>query len=208
MLRAPSWVMPAKYADDAVAPGAGISCLGKEGRDGTVFVPSSPARTARGSRRGTVAMRGSSVDHHGSQDALMARVLFVCRQNAGRSQMSRAFFEQVAGDRHAARSAGTAPAACVHHPEVVEVMREVGIDIVGRTPQRLTDEAAEWAEVVVTMGCGDQCPYIPGKTYIEWELPDPQGLPLPEIRRVRDEIYRRVRALVHALDVASDQPLQ
>jgi arsenate reductase len=137
----------------------------------------------------------------------MARVLFVCRQNAGRSQMSQAFFEQVAGGRHAARSAGTAPAAHVH-PEVVEVMREVGLDIADRTPQRLTDEAAEWADVVVTMGCGDQCPYIPGKAYIEWELPDPQGLPLPEVRRVRDEIHRRVRALVHALDVASGPPPQ
>jgi len=129
----------------------------------------------------------------------MARVLFVCLHNAGRSQMSQAFFEQLAEGRHEARSAGTTPAERVH-PEVVEVMREVGIDLSARTPQKLTDDLATWADVVVTMGCGDQCPYIPGKQYIDWELPDPKGMPLPEMRRVRDEIQRRVQELIRQME--------
>ena len=128
----------------------------------------------------------------------MARVLFVCLHNAGRSQMSRAFFEQVAQGTHEARSAGTSPAERVH-PEVVEVLREVGIDLSSRTPQKLTDELAAWADVVVTMGCGDQCPYILGKRYIDWELPDPKGMPLPKVRGIRDEIQRRVQELMHQL---------
>ena len=128
----------------------------------------------------------------------MARVLFVCLHNAGRSQMSQAFFERAAQGRHEARSAGTTPAERVH-PEVVEVMREVGIDLSSRRPQKLSDELAAWADVVVTMGCGDQCPYIPGKRYIDWELPDPKGMRLPEVRRVREEIQRRVHELMHQL---------
>jgi arsenate reductase len=129
----------------------------------------------------------------------MARVLFVCLHNAGRSQMSQAFFEQLAEGRREARSAGTTPAERVH-PEVVEVMREVGIDLSARTPQKLTDDLATWADVVVTMGCGDQCPYIPGKQYIDWELPDPKGMPLPGVRRVRDEIQRRVQELIRQME--------
>jgi arsenate reductase len=129
----------------------------------------------------------------------MARVLFVCLQNAGRSQMGEAFFTHSVADRHEARSAGTTPAERVH-PEVVETMREVGIDLSDRTPQRLTTEMAEWADVVVTMGCGDQCPYIPGKWYIDWNLPDPTGLPIADVRHLRDEIQRRVRALIRELD--------
>ena len=128
----------------------------------------------------------------------MARVLFVCLHNAGRSQMSAAFFERAAQGCHAARSAGTTPAERVH-PEVVEVMRKVGIDLSSRTPQKLTDELAAWADVVVTMGCGDQCPYILGKRYIDWELPDPKGMPLPKVRGIRDEIQRRVQELMHQL---------
>jgi arsenate reductase (thioredoxin) len=128
----------------------------------------------------------------------MARVLFVCLHNAGRSQMSRAFFEQIAGGAHETRSAGTSPAERVH-PEVVDAMREVGIDLSAQTPQRLTDELSRWADVVVTMGCGDQCPYIPGRRYIDWDLPDPKGMPAAEVRRVRDEIRRRVGELVRAL---------
>lgn len=128
----------------------------------------------------------------------MARVLFVCLHNAGRSQMSRAFFEQIARRTHEARSAGTSPAERVH-PEVVDAMREVGIDLSARTPRRLTDELADWADVVVTMGCGDQCPYIPGKRYIDWDLPDPKGMPAADVRRVRDEIRRRVRELARDL---------
>lgn len=129
----------------------------------------------------------------------MARVLFVCLHNAGRSQMSAALFERAAGGRHEADSAGTTPGERVH-PEVVEVMRELGIDLAGRTPQRLTTAAAERADVVVTMGCGDECPYIPGKRYLDWDLPDPKGRPLEEVRRTRDEIARHVEALVAELD--------
>jgi arsenate reductase (thioredoxin) len=129
----------------------------------------------------------------------MSRVLFVCLQNAGRSQMSEALFERAADGRHEARSAGTTPGDRVH-PEVVAVMRELGIDLAGRKPQQLTTELAEWADVVVTMGCGDQCPYIPGKRYLDWDLPDPKGRPIEEVRATRDEIERRVEALVGELD--------
>jgi protein-tyrosine-phosphatase len=129
----------------------------------------------------------------------MARILFVCLHNAGRSQMSAALFEREAGGRHEADSAGTTPAEHVH-PEVVEVMREIGIDVAGRRPRKLTTEAAERADVIVTMGCGDECPYIPGKRYLDWELADPKGRPIDEVRRTRDEIAERVRALVAELD--------
>jgi arsenate reductase len=132
----------------------------------------------------------------------MAKVLFVCLHNAGRSQMSQALFERVARDVHEARSAGTTPAERVQ-PEVAEAMAEIGMDLSGREPQRLTDELAQWADVVVTMGCGDECPYIPGKRYIDWELPDPKGKPLDEVRATRDEIERRVAELASELDTAS-----
>jgi arsenate reductase len=128
----------------------------------------------------------------------MARVLFVCHQNAGRSQMSQAFFEHLANGRHQSQSAGTRPADHLH-PAVVEVMREVGIDVSGRGPQKLSDDLAQWADVVVTMGCGDECPYIPGKKYIDWDLRDPAGQPLPQVRMIRDEIRARVERL--ALDL-------
>jgi arsenate reductase (thioredoxin) len=131
----------------------------------------------------------------------MANVLFVCLHNAGRSQMSAALFERAAEGRHETSSAGTAPAERVH-PEVVEAMREVGMDLTGRTPRKLTNELAEWADVVVTMGCGDECPYIPGKRYLDWDLQDPKGRPLEEVRVTRDEITRRVAELVAELDGA------
>jgi arsenate reductase len=131
----------------------------------------------------------------------MARVLFVCLHNAGRSQMSQALFERAAGGRHEARSAGTTPGERVH-PEVVEVMREVGVDLAGRRPRGLTRDLAEWADVVVTMGCGDECPYIPGKRYLDWDLADPRGRPVVEVRATRDEIARRVEALAAELDAA------
>ena len=129
----------------------------------------------------------------------MANALFVCLHNAGRSQMSQALFERAAEGRHGARSAGTTPGDRVH-PEVIEVMLEVGIDLSGRVPHELTEEDARWADVVVTMGCGDKCPYIPGRRYIDWDLADPAGRPVEEVRAVRDEIDRRVRALVRELD--------
>jgi arsenate reductase (thioredoxin) len=129
----------------------------------------------------------------------MARALFVCLHNAGRSQMSEALFRRAAEGRHEARSAGTTPADRVH-PEVVEVMGELGIDLSGRRPHRLSREDAEWADVVVTMGCGDECPYIPGKRYLDWDLTDPRGQTAEAVRATRDEIDRRVRALVEELD--------
>jgi arsenate reductase len=126
-------------------------------------------------------------------------VLFVCLHNAGRSQMSAALFERAAAGRHTADSAGTTPAEHVH-PEVVEAMREVGIDLSANVPQKLTTELAERADVVVTMGCGDACPYIPGKRYLDWNLPDPKGRPLHEVRTLRDDIERRVTELARELD--------
>jgi arsenate reductase (thioredoxin) len=129
----------------------------------------------------------------------MAKVLFVCLHNAGRSQMSQALFEQASAGRHQAASAGTTPAGKVH-PEVVEVMRELGLDLSDRRPRLLTTEVAQWADVVVTMGCGDQCPYIPGRRYLDWELTDPKGRPVEEVRATRDEIRRRVDDLVRDLD--------
>jgi arsenate reductase (thioredoxin) len=128
-------------------------------------------------------------------------VLFVCLHNAGRSQMSQALFERAAGGRHHARSAGTTPAERVH-PEVLAAMAELGIDLSGRTPLLLTRELAEWADVVVTMGCGDECPFVPGVRYIDWELPDPAGRPVEEVRATRDEIDRRVTQLLTELDAA------
>jgi arsenate reductase (thioredoxin) len=128
----------------------------------------------------------------------MARVLFVCLHNAGRSQISEALFGRAAAGRHEARSAGTTPGDRVH-PEVVEAMAELGIDLSERIPHELSREDAEWADVVVTMGCGDECPYIPGKRYLDWELPDPKGRPLTEVRATRDEIEHRVEALLTEL---------
>lgn len=129
----------------------------------------------------------------------MSHVLFVCLHNAGRSQMSRALFERAAHGRHSASSAGTTPSDRVH-PEVVEVMAELGIDVSGCVPRRLTTELATEADVVVTMGCGDECPFIPGKRYVDWDLRDPRGLPLAEVRAIRDEIATRVEGLVAELD--------
>jgi len=129
----------------------------------------------------------------------MAHVLFVCLHNAGRSQMSRALFERAAAGRHTAASAGTTPADRVH-PEVVEVMRELGVDLADRTPQKLTTALAQRADVVVTMGCGDECPYVPGKRYVDWDLRDPKGLPPEHVRRIRDDIARRVEELAAELD--------
>ena len=128
----------------------------------------------------------------------MSRVLFVCVRNAGRSQMAQALFERAADGRHEARSAGSRPAEAVH-PEVVEAMRELGVDLSGHEPRALERADAEWADVVVTMGCGDECPFIPGKRYVDWELDDPGGRPLQEVRRIRDEIEARVDALLAEL---------
>jgi protein-tyrosine-phosphatase len=134
----------------------------------------------------------------------MTHVLFVCLHNAGRSQISEALFERAAGGRHTAESAGSVaePGGRVH-PEVVTIMRELGIDLADRRPRRLTDELARRADIVVTMGCGDSCPYIPGKRYIDWDLPDPKGRPVDEVRAIRDEIARRVDDLTAVLDASN-----
>jgi arsenate reductase len=124
-------------------------------------------------------------------------VLFVCVQNAGRSQMAEALFRRAAGSEHEARSAGSAPAERVH-PEVVEAMREVGVDLDGRSPRALETADVEWADIVVTMGCGDACPVLPGKSYIEWDLTDPAGRTLEEVRTIRAEIDRLVKELLSA----------
>jgi arsenate reductase (thioredoxin) len=134
----------------------------------------------------------------------MAHVLFVCLHNAGRSQMSQALFERAAEGRHTAASAGTTPADRVH-PEVVQVMGELGFDLADHVPRKLSTELAQDADVLVTMGCGDECPYFPGKRYIDWDLPDPKGLPIDSVREIRDDIASRVDGLVAELD-AKPQP--
>ncbi len=128
----------------------------------------------------------------------MTRVLFVCVHNAGRSQMAEALFRRAAGGVHEARSAGSRPAAHVH-PEVVEAMRELGVDLVGRVPRPLERADAEWADIVVTMGCGDACPVVPGKRYIDWQLDDPAGKAPAETRAIRDEIAERIERLLAEL---------
>jgi arsenate reductase len=125
-------------------------------------------------------------------------VLFLCIGNAGRSQMAHAFLERLGG--HEVRSAGSHAERHLH-PEVVEAMGELGYDLTGRTPRQLRpDEDAAWADVVVTMGCGDVCPVLPGKTYVDWALEDPAGQPLETVRRLRDEIRSRVETLAAGLD--------
>ena len=127
-------------------------------------------------------------------------VLFVCIHNAGRSQMAAALLALHAGDRVVVRSAGTAPADTIN-PAVVEAMAELGIDLHanGAYPKRLDDTAVEASDVVITMGCGDECPFYPGKKYLDWALPDPAGQGIDAIRPIRDEIDRRVQALLSEL---------
>ena len=129
----------------------------------------------------------------------MSHVLFVCLHNAGRSQMSQALFERMVDGRHEARSAGTSPGDRVHS-NVVAAMQEDGVDLSDRVPRLLDDDLSLWADVVVTMGCGDACPVIPGKRYIDWELQDPTDLPVADVRSIRDDIESRVSALVEKLD--------
>src|ERR687897_2606166 len=130
----------------------------------------------------------------------MANVLFLCIGNAGRSQMAHTFLERLGG--HAVRSAGSRAEAHLH-PEGVDAMAEIGYDLSGRTPRQLQPEAdAAWADVVVTMGCGDVCPVLPGKSYVDWALDDPYGAPIERVRELRDEIRDRVAALARELDSA------
>ena len=125
-------------------------------------------------------------------------VLFLCVHNAGRSQMALAWFQHLAGDAAIGLSGGSQPADEVN-PVAVEAMREVGIDLTGQTPRRWTDADLQQADVVVTMGCGDTCPYVPATRYEDWPLDDPGGQPIERVRPIRDEIERRVRALLDSL---------
>jgi arsenate reductase len=127
-------------------------------------------------------------------------VLFLCVHNAGRSQMALGLFQHLAGDRAVAWSGGSEPGVEVN-PAAVAAMREIGIDISGAHPKPWTDEVVRAADVVVSMGCGDACPVVPGKRYLEWELDDPAGKDVEQVRPVRDEIERRVRALLEDLGV-------
>jgi arsenate reductase (thioredoxin) len=128
----------------------------------------------------------------------MLKVIFACVHNAGRSQMAAAFFNQLADRAKAnAVSAGTEPGSRVH-PEVLAAMQEIGIDLSTATPQKLTDELAREAQLLITMGCGDKCPYMPGLRRDDWPLPDPKGRPMDEVRAVRDDIKVRVAELIEA----------
>ncbi len=146
--------------------------------------------------------RGERLTAPAGSELLVKTVLFACVHNAGRSQMAAAFFGALADPAKArALSAGTEPGPRVH-PEVVEAMREVGIDLGGTVPRRLTPEVAAQAGLLVTMGCGEACPVVPGTRVIDWELPDPKGRPLEEVRRIREDIRRRVAGLVSSEGVA------
>ena len=125
-------------------------------------------------------------------------VLFVCVHNAGRSRMAAALLERYASGRVHVRSAGSEPADQLN-PAVIEAMAEVGVDISRERPKLLSDDAVQSADVVITMGCGDACPFFPGRRYLDWELEDPAGRPLTEVRGIRDEIDARVRALAAEL---------
>ncbi|MGW5973591.1 arsenate reductase ArsC [Streptomyces sp. NPDC055186] len=127
-------------------------------------------------------------------------VLFVCVHNAGRSQMAAAFLTRLGGDRVQVRSAGSAPADAVN-PAVVEAMHEAGIDISAESPKVLTVAAVRSSDVVITMGCGDACPYFPGKRYLDWQLDDPAGQGVAAVRPIRDEIERRIRGLLAELGI-------
>ncbi|MFF6997964.1 arsenate reductase ArsC [Streptomyces sp. NPDC008313] len=133
----------------------------------------------------------------------LASVLFVCVHNAGRSQMAAGFLSHLAGDRIEVRSAGSVPADQVN-PAAVEAMREAGIDITGRQPRLLTTETVQASDYVITMGCGDVCPVFPGKKYLDWALEDPAGKGVEAVRPIRDEIRKRIEALIAGIDAGID----
>lgn len=151
------------------------------------------SRTAEFAGQRLAAVAARERDPGGTPD-----VLFVCVQNAGRSQMAAALLRQLAGDRVRVRTAGSQPADAVA-PAITAVLEEVGISLGGEFPKPLTDEVVRAADLVITMGCGDACPVYPGTRYLDWELDDPVGLPLDEVRRIRDDIDRRVRELIPTL---------
>lgn len=127
-------------------------------------------------------------------------ILFACTHNAGRSQMAAAICRAIGGDRVRVESAGTAPAGRVH-PVVADVMREWGVDLAGSTPRLLSDDLARQADVLVTMGCGETCPVVPGARVVDWPLDDPKDLPIERVRAIRDDIERRVRGLLDELEL-------
>ena len=152
-------------------------------------------------RRRYAVWRGPRGGEEMKEEESMGRVpegLFVCVHNAGRSQMAGALLARHAGGRVVVRSAGSAPGDRIH-PQVIAVMEEVGLDLSKEVPKRLSSQMAETADVVVTMGCGDACPVYPGKRYLDWDLHDPEGKTVGEVRRIRDEIERRVRDLLAEL---------
>ncbi|MFI6696986.1 arsenate reductase ArsC [Streptomyces sp. NPDC050433] len=134
-------------------------------------------------------------------DTALPSVLFVCVHNAGRSQMAAAFLTHLAGDHVQVRSAGSTPADTVN-PAVVVAMAEVGIDVSAEVPKVLTTEAVQASDVVITMGCGDTCPVFPGKRYLDWQLTDPAGQGVDDVRPIRDEIEKRIRTLIGEITLA------
>ncbi len=132
-------------------------------------------------------------------------VLFVCVHNAGRSQMAAGFLRSLAGDDVDIRSAGTQPADTIN-PVVVEAMREAGVDLAAETPRLLEPATVQSSDVVITMGCGDECPFFPGKTYLDWDLPDPSGKDLAAVRPIRVAVRERVVALIATLQVGGSRP--
>ena len=139
-----------------------------------------------------------ATDPSSATPAVKPTVLFMCVHNAGRSQMAAGYLRAIAGDRVEVRSAGSAPADAIN-PMAIAAMAEEGIDIAGQQPKAITDDAVLASDVVITMGCGDECPYFPGKRYLDWQLDDPAGLPLEQVRPIRDDIKARVEALVEEL---------
>lgn len=158
----------------------------------TRYLPSLTARFA--------ADRLAALERAEGPVAAVPEVLFVCVRNAGRSQIAAALLRSLAGDRVRVRTAGSEPAGAVDSG-VVQALDEIGVGLGGEYPKPLTDEVVRSADVVITMGCGDACPIYPGRRYLDWELPDPAGLPLAEVRSVRDDIERRVRDLLAELNI-------
>jgi arsenate reductase len=147
------------------------------------------------------ALSGATAQSHG-----VPTVLFVCVQNAGRSQLAAGILRQLAGERVVVRTAGSEPAGEVRHT-VVSVLDEIGVALAGEFPKPLTDEAVRAADVVVTMGCGDACPVYPGRRYLDWDLEDPVGKPIERVRAIRDDIERRVRHLLTELVPDGSEPV-
>jgi protein-tyrosine-phosphatase len=174
-----------------------VECYQKLAETATVlnFLPTLAERFARDRLRATAVVEGRI-------EPKMPEVLFVCVHNAGRSQMAAALLDSHAQGRVHVLSAGSESASSLN-PAVVEAMSEIGLDISKQFPKPLTEEVVRAADVVITMGCGDACPLYPGKRYLDWELEDPQGKPLPTVRRIRDEIDKRVKSLSTELGVTS-----